>query len=311
MLVNVRFEGGIGDHLLANRFIPAILDRHPDASIKVFSDTEGNDKSKNLLLSLFSRFYKRGIEVIDSRKSKAFEIISQFGKENYPAHIDNQRDDIIEKMMACDKFYDFHIDGLKWLEYKDLGLFNYFYHFPYPDLSNITPPDIDCERPFILTHLISRPDSGHRLEKWYIERLLKKLAQNHRVIAICEEKYFDYYNVPEIELIDPNVEQCFILSQKCEAFIGVDSGLRYAPLHFGKPTFVFSKYSQAPHKAPISHVIRWLIHEKFVVPNETDVEKIGELICNAIFNSFAPEVSKNEIDRVIINRKLNNDAESK
>jgi len=297
----------LGDHLLANRFVPAILDRYPDASIKVFSDTEGNGKSAELLLSLFGRFYSRGIEVIESRASKEYPVRSQFGEENYPAHINNQKPEVLRAMLDCEKFYDFHIDGLKWLDYKELGLLNYFYHFPYPNLPPTTKLDVDTGTPFVLTHLLSRPDSGHGLEPWYMERLLKKLAENQRVIAICESKYFSHYefarSFSNVEIVDPNTAECFILAKQCEAFIGVDSGLRYMPMHFGKPTFVFSKYSKSPHQAPISHLIRWLIHEKFVLPNEMDVEKVNGVIDNAILNPLVPEISKNLIDQTIIHRK--------
>ena len=317
MNINIRAEGGTGDHLLANRFVPAILDAYPNASIKMYSDTEGNTKSANLLTNLFGRFYDRGIEIIVERANKEFKIKSQFGEENYPAHLDNQHPNVLSRMLDCDKFYDFHIDGLKWLDYKELGLLNYFSHFPKPDLKDTVLTSLpELSIPFILVHLMSRPDSDHKLEEWYVKRLLQKLSDTFvRVVVVCEKKNFGYYNFlkeekseitrghSNVEVIDPSLEECFLIASKCSAFIGVDSGIRYIPMHFGKPTFVFSKYSREAGFAAESHVLRWLLNPKYALPNEFDAGSVVQRIKNAINNPFYPELHVDNVDRSIINRK--------
>ena len=69
-------EGGLGDHILANRFVPAILDKYPKAEINLFSDTGGKSLQSDVLTSLFNHFKSR---TLIYRKSDQFKIKSQFG----------------------------------------------------------------------------------------------------------------------------------------------------------------------------------------------------------------------------------------
>ena len=86
MRISVRMEGGLGDHLLANRFVPAILDNHPNAEINLFSDTGGNSLQSDTLLNLYDFYNSR---TLIYREQEEYNIYSQFGKENFPAHISN------------------------------------------------------------------------------------------------------------------------------------------------------------------------------------------------------------------------------
>ena len=156
MNINIRMEGGLGDHLVANRFVPGILDKYPEANIKIFSDTEGNDRSLKILLKMFKSFYIREGEVIPSRLNKTHYIHTKFGTENFPAHINNQTPETMGKMMDCDKFYDLHIDGLNWLNH-DYDWLRYFYFFPKPHIK--FNPLYDFE--YIMAHLYARPDSPY------------------------------------------------------------------------------------------------------------------------------------------------------
>jgi hypothetical protein len=306
MKINIRMEGGLGDHLLANRFVPAILDKYPEAQIKIFSDTENNPRSLDLLLNTFPSFYNRGGEVIKSRKNKEFTITSQFGPENYPSSIDNQTDEIKQIMInECDKFYDLHIDSLRWLDH-DYDWFRYYYFFPKPQktYANI------YESSYVMTHLYSRPNSPYNLDKQYSINLLKQLSQVLKVVVVIEEQYKDYYQ----ELFDNNniiintassIDEIFSIASHCSCFFGIDSGIRYIPYHFGKPTFVFSKYCSSYGNVAYSHLVRWLIYKQYVLPMHIDIDIISKIVYNINSNqaySLFPEIP-DSIDQYIVRRK--------
>jgi hypothetical protein len=303
MKINVRMEGGFGDHLAANRFIPAILEKYPSGQIKLFSDTENNGKSLKTLLKLFPDFYERGGEVIAKRASKNFNITSQFGEENYPCAIENQLNETIEKMVnQCDLFYDLHIDGLKWM-YHDYDWLRYYFHFPRPKGFEIKNNN------FVLCHLYARPNSVYNLEQWYVESLLKELSKTINIKIITEESYIDYYsnlkNIENIEILTPNILEIFNLASQCSLFIGIDSGIRYVPYHFSKPTFVFSKYCSGIGSVAYSHLIRWLIFKNQVLPIHYDINKTLKIINNSLNNEACylfPEIIDN-FDLHVVNRK--------
>jgi len=306
MDINVRMEGGLGDHLLANRFIPAILDKYPNANISVFSDTEGNHRTLNLLLKLFSHFYNSG-EVIEERKDKEFIINTKFGTENYPAHIKNHKEETLSRLYDCDKFYDLHIDGLKWLDY-DFEWLRYYYHFPKPILDF---KENEYENDYLLVHLYSRPNSPYNLEQGYVNALLHTLSRYVKTVIVIEKQYMDYYNNffnhPNITINTANsIEDIFQLAKNCKCFLGIDSGIRYIPYHFSKPVFLFSKYcSQYGQIAP-SHLVRWLIFDKNVFPLNFDVNIVSQMIQNVFDNpasALFPEIL-NDINSYIVKRNV-------
>jgi hypothetical protein len=306
MNINVRMEGGLGDHLLANRFVYAIKDKYPSAKIKVFSDTENNHKMLEVILSKFPNMYERGGEVIVSRKNKKYMITSQFGVENYPCAIENQSDETMQKMLDCDKFYDLHIDGLQWMKY-DFDWLRYFYFFPKP--AAIKTPKY--EPGFILTHLYARPDSVYNLDQQYIIELLEKISENNKVVILTTEEHKNYYDSilqnPNL-IVDSSstVIDIFDIASECSSFLGIDSGIRYIPYHFGKPVFVFSKYSPQYGSVGPSHLIRWLLFQKNILPVNTNIDAIVKLLNNLKEHpaySLFPEISNN-IDQYIVERKM-------
>jgi ADP-heptose:LPS heptosyltransferase len=306
MNIALRLEGGLGDHLLANRFSAAIREKYPESHITMYSDTEGNPTSSELLFKLFPKFYN-SYEVIQNRKSKEFKIQTKFGNENYPAHIDNIPEDYSNKFLAADKFYDLHIDGLKWLN-ADFDWLRYYYFFPKPQIEFQKYKDLNFK--YILCHLYARPDSPYNLEKWYCIDLIKKISKFSNVVIITQSQHVNFYeeifNSENIFITTPNLEQCFSLASECEAFIGIDSGIRYIPYHFSKPVFVFSKYCHQYGSVAPSHLIRWLIFQKNVFPMHLDMSAVEKILKNCLDNSYSslfPELS-GSIDDFIVNRKL-------
>jgi ADP-heptose:LPS heptosyltransferase len=307
MKINVRLEGGLGDHLLGNRFIPAILEKYPNAEIKAFSDTENNPRSLDLILKCFPNFYKRGGEVIKERKNKQFMINSQFGNENWPSCILNQKDSTIEKMVnECDKFFDLCIDSLKWMS-KDFDWLRYYHFFSKPQIEIATKYRFN----YILAHLYARPDSPYCLDQEYVINLLSKLSEKQKVVVLVEEKYKDYYsklfNNYTIEIdTSGDLMEIFNLAANCSAFIGMDSGVRYMPYHFSKPTFVFSSSCQKYGNLLPSHSIRWLLNARNVLPMHTEINTVCNILNNCCLNSayaLFPDIPE-KIENYIVDRIL-------
>jgi len=307
MNIAVRLEGGLGDHLLGNRFIHAIKDKYPNSDLHIFSDTENNPNSINVLKVLFPNIYNN-TTVVGQRKDKNHKITSMFGEESYPAHINNLPDDTLQAIKNCDIFYDLHIDGLKWLNY-DFDWLRYYYFFPRPQIELKQK----YNEKYIMAHLYSRPDSPYNLDQRYVIDLLTKLSEikDHKVVVVTMEQHKEYYqelfNNPNV-IIDTsdNVFEIFQIAAGCSAFIGIDSGIRYIPYHFSKPTFVFSKYCSEYGLVAPSHLIRWLIFEKNVFPMGFDINIVADILNNCIQNSanqlFPQYISG--IDRIVVDRKL-------
>src|SRR4051812_207225 len=103
--IHIRMEGGLGDHLLAVRFLPAIKEKYPNSRIKIFTDTNGKTFQAEALKAAYSHLFDE-IEVIPSKKHKEFWVNCQFGEDNFYGALENIPDDIRERMTKeCDKFY--------------------------------------------------------------------------------------------------------------------------------------------------------------------------------------------------------------
>jgi len=304
-LIGVRMEGGLGDHLLANRFVHAIKDKYPSNPLHFYSDTEDNPNSINLLKELFPSIYKN-CTVVGKRVNQNYKIQSIFGEEVYNSHINNLPEEILKQIKMCDKFYDLHIDGLKWLK-ADFDWLRYYYFFPKPEINLVSL----YKEPYIMAHLYSRPDSPYNLEQWYTILLLKKLSETNKIVIITMEEHKNFYS----ELFDnsniiidcsDNLIDIFKIASGCNAFIGIDSGIRYIPYHFGKPVFVFSKYCQQYGHVAYSHLIRWLIFEKNVFPMHYSIDEVNRIINNVVKNKcfgLYPNLPDN-IENYIVDRNL-------
>lgn len=288
MKISVRMEGGLGDHFAANRFIPAIKKFHGDCTIDLFSDTEGNTSQSDILNKMWPSHFNK-TNVIESKRFNKITIkSSNFPDELYPGHIDNIPTEVRKKMIEeYDLFYDLHIDSLEWLNhpYDWLKHFNFF---PEPELklsSGIKLPDN-----FIMTHLYARDGADSNMEEWYISKLLKNITQEFDVVVLINEDSESIYEkiknerLERIHFVKASLEDIFYISSKCIAAFGIDSGIRFIPYHYGKPTFTFSKYCKQYGTVQYSYLIRWLFNEKFVFPLHYDVKSASKIIKNSLKN---------------------------
>lgn len=288
MRISVRMEGGIGDHFAANRFIPAIKEFHGDCEIDLFSDTEGKKQQSDILNKMWPNHFKN-THVISGKKFSEFKIkSSNFPEENYPGHIDNVPDEMRKKMLEeYDLFYDLHVDSLNWLNHP-YDWFKHFNFFPKPELN--VDFDIDLPENFIMTHLYAREGADSNMEDWYISKLIKNISQEFDVVVLTNEESKAYYenlrgeNLSRVHFVEASLEEIFYISSKCIAAFGIDSGIRFIPYHYGKPTFTFSKYCKQYGTVQYSYLIRWLFNEKFVFPLHYDVKSASKIIKNSLIN---------------------------
>jgi hypothetical protein len=279
--IAIRLEGGIGDHLLANRFSAAIREKHPFGKIHMYSDTEGSAKSAELLFKYFPYIYD-SYEVIPTRKDKNHIINSQFGTETYPSDIKNLPKNFLEKFKQSDKFYDLHVDGLKWLD-EDFDWYRYFYFFPKPVIDIQNKED----KPFILANLYARPNSYYSLDAKIVENILNKLSDICNVIVTTTEEnrfFYDFNTNPLVEIRVADLDEVFSLSSQCKGFIGIDSGIRCMPYYFGKPTFYFTPFCNQYASVSPAHLLRWVIFEKNAFPMDFDINQAIYILNTAITN---------------------------
>jgi hypothetical protein len=152
-------EVSLGDHLLANRFVPAIKEKYPNYDIYAYSNTDGKTFQKEVLNLLYPSFYKE-ILVIPNKKYKKCVINSQFGEETYNGCIENIPDEWYNKLTSHTKWYNLHIDSLSFLDY-DFDWLRYFRFFPKPEYQ----PEKNKED-YIICHLVSEGNVAQRLEQF-------------------------------------------------------------------------------------------------------------------------------------------------
>lgn len=302
--------------MLANRFAPAVKELYPNLPLHLYVNTDSNDIQPKLLTTLWPNNYEKDYTHV-IRKSQNYQIKSNFGVETYNASLGNLRDEDLIELNKCEFFFNGHIDSIA---FKDsLSNFrNYFHSFPPPQVNleqfvNKTKGENFKNKNYLLAHLYSRPNSAHILEKWWVEKFIKeiesKLPADHYLYIYCEEKYFDYYSSvisDKVKIFDCSMEEFFYVSKYCKLFFGIDSSPRYVPKHFGKPSYLFSKYCSAPGVVAPSHLLRWIINSDTTIPTHYDIKETARIIMNNLVNSaysFFPQIKEN-IENYIVERTI-------
>jgi ADP-heptose:LPS heptosyltransferase len=305
MKISVRFEGGLGDHLLANRLVPGILARNPGAEIHMFSDTGGNTLQSDTLLDLYD-FYSSS--TLLKRKSDEHYITTQFGKENFTGHLDNVDDEQKKEMLSFDKFYNLHIDWLEWIDY-DIGWQQHFYHFPLPSRKIVPFPH---KKPYIVMHIASdNLGNNHRMSKEYIERVIDGVDKRHDIFMLSTTSTNEFVSsrTPDsdrIKKFQAPLREVIRLIKGCEAILAIDSGIKYFGFTFNKPTLCWAQESSRPHTCPYASQLRWLVFPQLMFPLEHDPAYMNECMENLIrTNNFfiGPQIKGKNLKGALIKRE--------
>ena len=258
--INLYFEGGCGDVLLAHRLAAVIKENHPDDQINAFLDTEGNPIQKDILNYLYPGFYD-SITTIRSKKYKKCIISSQFGEEEYRGGIHNVPDGVASEILDCDKFYNLHIDSLEFLNH-DYDWKKYFYTLKRPT----NKPNKIFSGEYIALHLMSGSSDVHRLHGWWVYKLVKDLSIKLpnigiKIISTKETNLFykNIVGIPNVELFNGSIQDCCDLVVQSRGIIGVDSFFRLLGHAVDIPTITLSKDCSGRGGVPYSHRLRWLL----------------------------------------------------
>ena len=159
-----------------------------------------------------------------------------------------------------DLFFDLHLDSLKFLNY-DIPFEKYFYTFPKPE---ITQPNFIG--PYIISHLISSTSQEHRLNDWYVTRLVKDLdaycksigSRNFLISTPEFNKFYDEVmkDCSNTHILNSDITGVCDMILNAQLMVSVDSGFR--PVAYPlMPVVSLSKQCFAPNQMNISHVLRW------------------------------------------------------
>jgi hypothetical protein len=302
--ISIRLEGGIGDHLCAIRFLPAIKEIYEDAEFYGFSDTENNFAAKNIIETLWPTLF-RNIDVIPTKKDKNRVMKHQFGQEKYIASFDNIPDDYQIKILNnYDKFYDLHIDGLHWLNY-DFNWSKYFYNF--------LTPGIDLGKKNIIKNqiainLYSDSNSSNLLNQQYVENLLHQLSAKYSLIILATKSNAHFYNNCKnygTIVVDDIINVCKII-QNSQLFLTIDSGLKFLGYSLCTPTINFLAQIKEYGQLPLHQYIRWNPFIWSVIPLHYDIPKVKQLAETYIHlnTNLLPSIPLNIIDNILVNRKF-------
>ena len=306
MNISVRMEGGLGDHLLANRFIPAILDKHPDAKIHLFSDTGGSSLQSDTLTSMFDYYSSR---TLIRRKGEKFNIRTQFGKENFAAHLDNICDEDRKLMTSFDKFYNLHIDWMEWMDY-DFDWQRYFYHFPKPHLKIF---EHKHDKPYFVIHAASdNLANNHRMPKKYLNQLINEIPKAYDIFVLSTKSTKDFIRAnfkesPRLTFFEKNITEVIRLVKGCAGMFAIDSGIKYFGYTFNKPTLTWAKESKGPHSCLPAFQMRWLTFPSLIFPLQYDPEYLVRCMENLIKSNnliLAPHLTQKEIDQTLSRRRV-------
>ena len=264
MKIGIIMYGGIGDHLLANRFVPAILNYHKQNKVELLRPYLNNldefpgKNYPDFMMESFSNFYS-GYKYIKKNKSTHPDI-----------WIDMQSTtDEFDEFNEYDIIYNLVPDTLAWLKYEHLEIEKYFANFPSPHL-NLK----DNNQNYIFFHPAAREDKTKDMVlnieqaksivnffKEKGERLICPLSNSNKfLIDFCNEINLEFY---ECDLI-----KMWQFSKNCKFSICCDSAPKYFPFHFSKPNLTLTNLYSEPF------LIRWVLNPRSAMPLNSKPEEI-------------------------------------
>lgn len=323
MDIAVRLEGGVGDVLLGNRFVPAIKDKYPDAKINAFLDTEGNPIQERVLRYMYPNMYE-SITTIPSKKYKPFVVDTQFGEDTGFGAIENIPDEYYQKITSNKLWYDFHIDGMKWARDSDINCHRYYKQFPIPNPHSLAKEKpLTCtgdKSPTVLIHVSSDTSSGHNLDPQYVFSLWKKIEDSFSVIGfraafIATDKVLERYQFVDhsIPFVQGSIEEVIETIGQSKLVIAIDSGIKHIAYCYDVPTITYSQQCYAPGKVLPSHELRWNIDPALCVPLNYSADYVVNL-ARKLFSypayRYNPELN-NFDNQAIVRRYVVNQEKSK
>jgi ADP-heptose:LPS heptosyltransferase len=298
----MRLEGGIGDHLCSIRFLPAIRELYPECKFYGFSDTGNNYAQKKIITTFWPSLFEN-IEVIPNKIDKEYTISHQFGKEKYISAFENIPIEYRNRMLnSFDKFYDLHIDGLKWLTY-DFNWSKYFFQFLTPEI-NLGEKKLTTNQ--VAISLYSDSNSSNLLNKEYATNLIREISKQYKTVIFATPQNIDYYSdcsdFSEILILD--IIDVVKTIQNSSAFLCIDSGLKFLGYCVNTPTINFLSQIQQYGQLPPHQYIRWNPFIWSAMPLHYNIPNVIDIINNSIkYNTnLLPSIPDMPLENLIVKR---------
>lgn len=304
MRINCLIEGGVGDLILATRFIAAVREAYPDSYVSVFVNNDNNEKFNTFLNKHWGHLWQEFFPNVE-RVSKDFKITSQFGRESYNAALGNIEEGWYRKIMDADKFYNFHLDSLRFTEYSDIPWLKYVRHVPKPLNLVDNGPMRDN---LVVANLYARPEHFSAISREQSDAILSNLRENHEVVVLApnEEARDEFYGAHRDITIVSDLDKSLSIISKSAVGVSIDSGLRCMFYPFGKSCYTLCKLSNEPFEVAISHVARWYMWPENILPINTNPSYIAALVENGLANPACllyPQYTAHQIDSALLKRK--------
>jgi len=272
MKIGIIMYGGIGDHLLANRFVPAVIDEYSPNEIDIIRPYLNNvdehiGKNYPLFIQESFNFYNKVIYV---KKTKS---------THQDIWIDMQQTtNEFDEFVNYNKVYNFVPDTMLWPNYTDLPLAKYYKHFPRP---NITLQNNKKDYVFFFPTARENQHEMHKIPKEKARQIVSFSKTNNikLVCPVASDNTFliNYCNDIGLDIFYCELNELWEFSKNCKAVISCDSGPRFFPLHFGKPEIIITNFFDD------DFLVRWLLNPNWVMPMESTIEQIFERL-NILLN---------------------------
>lgn len=303
MKINILIEGGIGDLILAMRFVQAVREEYLDAYLQIFINND-NNKIFNSFIQKHWGYLWNEVKTV-SRVSSNYIIQSQFGKEVYNAALSNIDPEQLKDLYNCGKFYNFHLDSLKFLEYSDIPWQKYLKCVPPP--KNVDSAPLKYHKKVVL-NLYARQNHFSYIPKEKANIIISSLRDKYDllILAPTEDAVDEFYSEHRDITVATDLSESLAIIKTSLLGLSIDSGLRCMFYAFGKACYTMCGLCTTPFQIPISHSIRWYPWKEHLIPVQSSSEFITNLIGNSLKNSACQvysEYHSDDIDNALIKRK--------
>lgn len=271
--IAVRFEGGMGDHILGMRLLPFIRQHYPKHKIIGYSDAAGSRPQIDILK--MSPFLT---EVICVHKKK--NAIKSNGLPGWGCLVDVQNK-YLKMMNSADVFFDawggtYFLEQSKMLDVPIHEILNCRSELIIPATCRIKASKIlEQHKDCIFVGLnVTRYGLKFLRENKMVKEFIKQLLINTKVIILnfyASDYKFSYWpktlrmerekkekeesseigklwNIDSrvIPLVDYPIAEVAALLQKCKYFIGIDNGIKHLAWALGVPLTYFTPWVPPP-----------------------------------------------------------------
>lgn len=293
--VALRFEGGLGDHLLGMRLLPFVRSHFPQHEIVAYSDCSGHQTQLDILA--MSPDISRIVAIYPREAPTSF---ADAGR------LERLRPDDVAAMMGAEAFVDAHGEKLYIAAARQMGvpLFDILASRPRLQIPNAAHEDaarflqqrlpVSHDAPLLvgLNLTKSQPFLLHDYEK-RLNELLTSVLRNPRIVLLnfFASKY-EYRHWPEpmrterhrllqaechamaelgarheriVTCENLPISTTAALLERCGYFIGVDNGIKHLAWALGIPLTYYH------HEKPaVGYILRWM----------PDVHRLTMLCCD-------------------------------